>query len=205
MSYNQNIPQPTQRLKDSQPQLLANFQALYDFLNVNHSIFGTGGSLEGKHKWISFPNQLASPPTGSNFLAGEQGLYNFIYPTTTKNELYVHKQATLGLTEVPMTASSLSAGGAPSGSGWTYLPSGTLLMWYPVSAGPNPVNYVTAKPAGFPAINITGVQASIAQNSTTPDVAVTIIDNSDFLRFSQRTTTTPVTSGCRAYIFLTGY
>ena len=86
MAYQNNIPQPTQRLKDSQGDLLANFQALQTFLEVNHVTFGSGD--EGKHKWVSFPTQGSAP----SFAGGEEGLYNLVYATTAQNELYVHKQ-----------------------------------------------------------------------------------------------------------------
>ena len=42
MAYNQNIPQPADQLKNSQPQLLANFQEINTILDVNHVGFNLG-------------------------------------------------------------------------------------------------------------------------------------------------------------------
>ena len=125
MAYQNNIPQANQRLKDSQSDLLANFQAIQTLLAVNHGIFGAAD--EGKHKWVTFPVQVGAPAFG----AGEDGLYNRLYATTNLNELHVHKQTSAGTVEIPMTASILSTNANPglNVSGWTYLPSGVLLKW----------------------------------------------------------------------------
>lgn len=124
MAYQNTIPQPTDKLKDSQADLLANFQAIQTLIEVNHATFGDAN--EGKHTFVTFPVQGSAP----SFAAGEEGLYNQAYATTTKNELFVHKQSVDALTEVPCTASILSNTAVAScDSGWSYLPSGLLIKW----------------------------------------------------------------------------
>lgn len=179
MAYNQNIPQPSQALNVSQGDLLGNFQAIYNLIGVNHNNFDDTMTLVGKHKWVSFPNQGSMPVflTGGTSTTGEQGLYNFIYPKTSANELYVHKQsAGSGLTEVPMTASVLSNVASPStiSNGWTYLPSGILMMWlYLPSIGPTISYNINSSNATFPVFNnILNVQASILNSGGTPNNAV---------------------------------
>lgn len=133
MAYNNNIPQATDLISVSQAQLLNNFAAIQNLISVNHVNFNT--TDQGKHMWVTMPNQTASPPTGSGFLAGEIGLYNFINATTAKNELYVNKTNQATVVQVPITASILSINSAPTftpsfgSSGWTYLPSGIILKW----------------------------------------------------------------------------
>lgn len=212
MAYQQNIPQSTDTLNVSQGDIQANFQAIYDLIGVNHANFDTSMSLLGKHNFVSFPNQAAMPA----FLTGEEGLYNFIYPKTAVNELYVHKQtAGAGLVEVPMTASILSTTASPSGNGWTYLPSGILMIWFRAtasSAGYLTIDIPSAYPS-FPVITkILSVQASINTPNPAQNLAVTVLQGpasgptsptSVYLYISQRTTTTAA-SGV-ANVFVIGY
>jgi hypothetical protein len=114
MAWQPNIPSATDQLSQSQGDLQGNFQELDTYLTTNHVPFGDPD--EGKHKWVTFPVQAASPPAGA-FVAGEVGLYSFLNPTTANNELYINTQSG---TQVPMTA---------RGNQWTYLPSGLLCKW----------------------------------------------------------------------------
>jgi len=111
MPYYSNIPTANQKLKDSQPLLLANFTAL--------NAFGNG--------YADFPVQGSAPTFGS----GDTGLYTKQDNTiTNKNEMYLHRQGTSGLLEVPFTASKMSDNTAINSiSGWSYLPSGLLIKW----------------------------------------------------------------------------
>lgn len=127
MAYDQTIPKATDRLKDSQPQLLANFAAIKTLVDINHVTFDDASGDQGKHKWVSFPSQGSAPV----FLAGEEGLYNLVYATTVKNELFVHRQTGATTAETPFTASLLSTDSAPAANteGWSWLPSGLLIKW----------------------------------------------------------------------------
>lgn len=123
MAYQNNIPQPTDKLKDSQSDLLNNFMGIYTLVNQDHVIFDAVG--EGKHKQVSLPVQNPAPV----FAAGEVGLFSFLNPQTNQNELYLNKTNQVTVTQIPASASTLSITSAPaSGTGfWTYLPSGLLL------------------------------------------------------------------------------
>lgn len=129
MAYNTAIPVASNLLSVDQGNIQANFAAISTLVNVNHVDFN--GADQGKHKWVTMPSQGAIPPAGSGFSAGEIGLYNAVNPTTTKNELYINKTNQATVVQVPATASYLSVNSAPaSGSnGWTYLPSGIVLIW----------------------------------------------------------------------------
>lgn len=124
MAYNPNIPQPDDELSQSQGDILDNFVAIQQLIDLNHVSFGAVG--QGKHKFVSFPLQNPAP----TFDAGDEGLYNFLNVLTNKNQLYVHKQKFVGTAEIPMTASSLDQAAATNNSaGWSYLPSGQVLVW----------------------------------------------------------------------------
>lgn len=128
MSYQPNIPQASDRLNDSQGDILGNFQAIQTLVDVNHYDFASG--LMGKHKWVSFPIQASGPGTTST----EMALY-------TKNglggtpEMFV--QFPSSGTEVNFTES------AQATNGWTRLPSGILLKWGTASATQNTDNTIT--------------------------------------------------------------
>jgi hypothetical protein len=132
MAYNPNIPQATDVLSQSQGDLLNNFMAINTFVIVDHA--GFSDPNEGKHNKVTFPVQNPAP----TFLAGEIGLYSFLNPVTSANELYVANSASPSVA-TPMTASILSTNANPGNnvSGWTYLPSGLLLKWGNVTANGN--------------------------------------------------------------------
>lgn len=117
MPYNQNIPQSTDALNQSQPQLLANFQAIDTLINVNHVDFDDPSGDQGKHKWVSFPIQASNPATG----AAEVALFSRTSAITGANELCYRPSSSGTISE--FTSSGQAA------SGWTRLPSGILLKW----------------------------------------------------------------------------
>lgn len=127
MAYNANIPQPGDRLKDSQPELLANFQAINTLVGINHATFGDPNA--GKHTVIDLVPQTGSPPVV--FPAGENVIYSFLDPITSQNEIYINKTQQAAVVQVPATASVLSVTNFPgnNSSGWSYLPSGVILKW----------------------------------------------------------------------------
>lgn len=129
MVYQSTIPQANDQLATSQSDLLNNFGAVNTYLNVNHVTFN--GSDQGKHVFITFPIQTVNPSITPGFTATEVGLYNFNYTVTGKNELFINKIAGTGSVQKPMTASILSNNATPAQgtTGWSYLPSGLLIMW----------------------------------------------------------------------------
>lgn len=117
MPYNENIPQSTDTLNQSQPQLLANFQAIDTMLNVNHVDFDSPSGDQGKHKWVSFPIQASAPAT----LATELALFSQLSTITGANELAVRLPSNGAIAEFTSKEAA--------NSGWTRLPSGILLKW----------------------------------------------------------------------------
>lgn len=100
MAYNSAIPTANQRLKDSQPLILANFQAL--------ASFGNG--------YVTFINQVSAPAVSGTDLV----MYNKTSSLTSQSELFFNRN---GGTAYEFTAALQDA------NGWTRLPSGILLKW----------------------------------------------------------------------------
>ena len=140
-----NVPLAGQSLGVTRNPINQNFNTINAAFLVDHVEYATGG--QGKHNKVTFPVQAPAPA----FLPGEEGLYNFLYPTTAKNELFVHKQNQAGTVDIPFTASAMSnVLQANCVNGWTYLPSGLLVKWGKVArAGQNqniPVNATSGGP-----------------------------------------------------------
>lgn len=166
MAYSPNIPNATDLLSQSQPDIKANFQAIDTTFNLNHVDFNASGA--GKHKFLSMPVQSPAP----TFDAGDVGLYSFLSPVTAQNELYINKLNQVTVTQIPATASILSVTSAPSNgaSGWTYLPSGILMKWgtATVTSTLGTPNQVVTYPvaANIPAFNqVFSVQITVFQTT----------------------------------------
>ena len=183
MPYQQNIPQPTDLLSQSQADILGNFQGIKTLIDVNHVTFDAIGA--GKHFKVSLPVQSPAP----TFDAGEVGMYSFLNPTTSKNELYINKTNQITVTQIPATASVLSITSAPASgaSGWTYLPSGILLRWGAFTGQTGyAVQSVTG--SGFPGFTqMLNVQVTpFVVGNTDANIAVTfagIISNTSFATY----------------------
>lgn len=124
MSYTKNIPQPTDQINNSQPQILANFQAIDTVVSVNHVDFDDPTGDQGKHKFVEFPAENYTAPV----VAGEVTVYAPISAITSVRELSVINQ--LGV-ETPITASVLSTTPTPpmNSSGWSYYASGIKVVF----------------------------------------------------------------------------
>lgn len=132
MAYNANIPLGADIPKNSQPQILANFQGIQTLVNVDHVTFDLGN--QGMHNKITLPVQVPMPA-----LLANNGFFNFLHPATAKNQTYIHNQTFAATSDIPMSASILSsAASVIDSNGWTYLPSGIILRWdrQAVVAGP---------------------------------------------------------------------
>lgn len=113
MSYTSNVPVTGQSLNASR-----------DIINENFTILGPYGN-----GFSFFTVQLAAP----SFSANTDYLYMKAFASA--NEMFIHKQTTSGLSEVPFTASKMSLSvAADCDKGWAYLPCGSLIKWGNVTA-----------------------------------------------------------------------
>jgi len=137
MSYNNNIPQSTDKIKDSQAALLANFQALKQLIDINHGTFSAAD--EGKHKWVTMPNQAAAPATG----AAEIALYAKLVGGAS--QLFMRKESS-------GAESNFTSATTSTTNGTTTLPSGIIIKWGRATsdaAGLSTVTFTTAFPTGI--------------------------------------------------------
>jgi len=115
MAYNNNIPQPTDQINQSQAQLLGNFQALSTALiGVN-----TAGLLA--------TNQASDPATAANQVA--------IYARVPQNSGSVPTPTSVMALRQPSSGNVVEFSDFEINTfdGWTRLPSGVLIKWYLVS------------------------------------------------------------------------
>jgi hypothetical protein len=182
MPFNPNIPQASDVPATSQGQLLANFQTLQTYLNLNHDNI-VGGT--GKHKFVTLPVQGVDPATA----AGEMALY-------TKNvtgvpHLFLRPQNSVAA--IDMTTQFLG-----NENGWALLPGGLILKWGKQSVGLSGDN-IFAYPVGatIPVFStVFTAQVSVWRNinpANDVDVAIRITDFSNPVQLriygSHRTTT----------------
>lgn len=151
MAYQNNIPQPSDRLSISQAELLNNFAAIQTLIDINHYSFASPN--EGKHLYLQLPEH-AAPTTAAN----EAGLYAAVGPVSTVTELVFRRESN--------GASIFFTEGSLVTNGWTRLPSGLLMQWGTASISDSGTTSVS-----FP-INFTNpngclnVQASAKSTST---------------------------------------
>lgn len=158
MAYNNAIPQATDRIKDSQLDILNNFIEIDNLISVDHATFNTGD--DGKHNKLTIP-QLATPaaPIGNDLQ-----IYNAVVAGTSQ----LHFRRSAGAA-IPFTQSNTSGT-----SGWTYLPSGIKMVWGrgTIASGSSTVdvNFAVAGFPGFTTANIgvvlTRVHNATSQNAT---------------------------------------
>lgn len=148
-----DVPIPGQNLNQSRPLINGNFAVLNTAFSIDHVTYNSAG--QGKHNKVTLPVQDPAP----TFSAGDDGFYSLAYNngTTTRNEVFIHRQTFAGTADIPSTASILSQIAASNNmSGWTYLPSGILIKWRgatTVAAGANVVVTIPSGGNNGPAFN----------------------------------------------------
>jgi len=141
MPYSNAIPQSTDRLPISQPDLLQNFKEIQIFIEVNHETFGATAG-EGKHKFVTLPQGTVGGAFPLVTSATEMGIY--CKTNGTNPALYVRKPSqTVGVVTNDIDFTTVGA----ADPGWLKLPSGIIMKWglttatgvttitYPVGAG----------------------------------------------------------------------
>ena len=117
----QDIPLATDKLSVSQDDIKNNFLVIKALVDVNHNTFAAGVSPEGKHKFVTMPEQGAAPAT----LANEGAVYTKVGTApTARTELFFRRESDGA--ELNMTSGTTVGGGT---KGWSYLPSGILMKW----------------------------------------------------------------------------
>lgn len=123
MAYTNSIPLPTDYPSNSQPQIKANFESIYTAHGINHVQFDDPSGNQGKHKYISFPEQSAAPAVAANEIALYSQTSQYSSGSTTA-EIFVKDEDG----NVVEFTSALKGD-----TGWTILPSGILMKWYKIT------------------------------------------------------------------------
>lgn len=176
------IPNASDKLKNSQPQIKANFTDLQTYLTVNHTAID-GTADQGKHKVISMPAQAATP--GSPPLDGTDiGLFAKVWATTAANELFLR---TDGPTYTPLTGNYLLFSALRDA--WMFLPGGVLVKWNTIAVGVGNFTYTFTTANSEPTFNsfvsVIAIPASIGVTTNVINVdnvtATTFDYSNDFV------------------------
>lgn len=150
MAYTNNIPQATDRLSSSQTQILANFQEIDTYTQVDHVVFNDAN--QGKHKRSLYVQQAADHATGATECAiyakaGTGGATNLFY-------------------RPPAAAAAIEFTYAlKADPGYTWLPSGILMQWgtavIPGGSASIAINFPLAFPTACLSCTVSPTQGGI--------------------------------------------
>ena len=177
MTYDPNIPQPSEDPSTSQGEILSNFQVLGADFQVNHVPLGAITNA-GKHNFVELVNQAGVPSatTSEGTIYSKAVTRNGI---TTSETFYTPDNTgdEYQLTQI-ITAQKATFSTNP---GFTFLPGGLILMWGTIAPSSNVTNAVNFAGLGLP--NFTSIyQASFTTmrngNSSPGSTFVIFIDNS---------------------------
>ena len=146
MAYSNTIPAANDLLSQSQQDLLDNFVSIQTLIEVNHEAFGAAD--EGKHKFVSMPEQGADPAT----TADEIAIYTKQSAVSGNAELFLRNENNGSVVEF-----SVSIKANP---GYTILPSGVIFAWGSGTinvgnANSAAINFHTAFPAAILSVQMT--------------------------------------------------
>jgi len=123
MSYNPNIPQPTDKLSKSQGQILSNFTLSNTYFGVDHSAFNAS-SRQGQHNRVSFIGQIpAYVPIALN------GITVAAVSNISHYNLYAVENPTGGASSPPIQLTNFLCTPVAGSKGATFLPGGLMLQW----------------------------------------------------------------------------
>lgn len=168
MAYISNIPTASQRLKDSQPQIQANFTAINNFVNVNHVQFNNSAS--GKHNFVEMPLIATGAPYNITGTAvGETALFTKASVLNASNPpaLWFAKQSTLlaNAIEVSEFTAKAAVSGFPLPMSYLlfYLFQGLkiLTVKYPPTMGTSNFPFTIIYPDGITFANTYGIQTQL--------------------------------------------
>lgn len=165
MAYTANIPQDSDNPSDSQPQLLANFQAINTYTSVNHVPLNDGD--EGKHKFMQMPEQSAAPTT----LGNEGALYT--KESSSVTELFFRRESDGN--ELQMTGGRSTVGSQSS----VTLPNGLIIKYGTATVnaggGTTAITFTAAFPTAVRNVQVSVTGGAAAEGrpyiGTTPTVS----------------------------------
>jgi len=154
MPYNGTIPQPADQISTSQGEMLINFADIQTLIQVNHVGFNVAN--QGKHKYVTFPNQAAAPATLANEvnLFAQQSVYSLQPELAFKRNAGNAQEITTSLNNQ---------------TGWCFTSSGMLLKWGQLTA--LAVDYPAGTAFDFPVAETIPVYGTVFMMYITPIAA----------------------------------
>lgn len=128
MPYNINIPQPRDRYRISQGDMLQNFQETYTTTQINHVVLNDAD--QGKHKFVQFPNQANSPAVSGTDVDLYSALGQTGPPPRNAESGLVFKRSdstTINFTDTDVVSGDVGLLDNILGFYWNKLPSGLLV------------------------------------------------------------------------------
>lgn len=174
MAYQQNIPLASDKFLISSANIRGNFQALNSWMNVNHYL--PGGINQGKHMFVSLPEQATPPATAASELA----LFT-ADGTGSVPQLFLRDELNGLIRELTgYTVGPYSNGGIAGIQGQTVLPSGVMIKWGNLTtngaAGPSGITY-----AETPFNNVSPLQYAFIPFSTDTGFTYSSFTNTSFI------------------------
>lgn len=157
-TYTPNVPQASQYIRVTQTPILNNFQAINEWVSVNHVGFSDQENY-GKHTFTSFISQGSNPNTTSTemtiFCASSSG--------SNPYELYYRYPSNGTIVQLTGT----TATGGVANPGYAYISSTVFIMWgnkTGIITGSNVVTFPSG--GGFPTLSGSPLQVYYTANVT---------------------------------------
>ena len=146
MTYNPNIPQSTDFISASQPEILENFIQLNTQFGVDHQAYWTGSANgDGHHKQVTFDNSVSpSAPGGTQSIA---------YPHLVTNQEFFFQNASKAVQVTNTVLNNTSGEGFMPGGLQMRVGTGTFSGGGP---GTSSVNFSSAFPSTCLVVCATG-------------------------------------------------
>jgi hypothetical protein len=125
MAYKNNIPQLTDTIKDSQIDILRNFQDLKKAFEVNHVSILNNNDSDGYHKFVQYIKQSMAPSGGPD----EMVLFNILSTITNQQELFTKRTSAIPDITIPITAGPLPSSDMELDKRYVILPRGLLIKY----------------------------------------------------------------------------
>ncbi len=153
-TFTTHVPQSAQFISTTQRPIESNFQAINEWINVNHVGFSDADNY-GKHTFLSFPSQNVNPSTTSTEMA------IFCAPSTGANpyELYYRYPSNGSIVQLSGSGSGSSTSGGAASNGYGYLTTTIFIKWGNATGiiqGSNTIVFPTG--GGIPAFSETPYQ-----------------------------------------------
>ena len=155
MTYNPAIPQSTDLISNSQPQILTNFGQLNTQYAADHDGLTTV-TQSGMHNQVTFLANQAAPSLTRNGVAGVAGLY--ANTDGTNSQLFFQNASG----SIPITGKSVAGA-----NGYTTLPGGLILKWGAATGlvDNSLITFPVAFPTGCYTVNICGYRGNASERS----------------------------------------